>query len=67
MPMQKTNKSVLKRMKITKTGKLIRRKARVNHFNAKESGRTQRRHDAGVMLSGTSEKLFKSYLPHSHL
>ena len=32
----KTNKSFLKRLKITKTGKLIGRKSGQNHFNAKE-------------------------------
>ncbi|MEK9148392.1 MAG: 50S ribosomal protein L35 [Patescibacteria group bacterium] len=41
--MAKPNKSILKRIKITKTGKLIRRRAGQNHFNAKESGRSQRR------------------------
>ncbi|MEK7227584.1 MAG: 50S ribosomal protein L35 [Patescibacteria group bacterium] len=32
----KTNKSYLKRLKITKTGKLLTRKSGQNHFNAKE-------------------------------
>lgn len=36
----KTNKSFSKRIKITKTGKLISRKPGQNHFNAKESGRS---------------------------
>lgn len=33
----KTNKSFLKRIKVTKNGKLLTRKAGQNHFNAKES------------------------------
>ena len=33
----KTNKSYTKRLKITKTGKLIARKPGFNHFNAKQS------------------------------
>lgn len=33
----KTNKSYTKRIKLTKRGKLIARKAGINHFNAKES------------------------------
>ena len=37
----KTNKSFSKRIKVTKNGKLISRRAGQNHFNAKESGRTQ--------------------------
>lgn len=34
----KTNKSFSKRLKVTKNGKVIARKAGQNHFNAKESG-----------------------------
>ncbi|HET8581439.1 MAG TPA: hypothetical protein VFL98_03150 [Candidatus Paceibacterota bacterium] len=36
--MTKTNKSYTKRMKITRTGKLVVRKPGQNHFNSKESG-----------------------------
>lgn len=32
----KTNKSYAKRLKVTKTGKLLTRKAGQNHFNSKE-------------------------------
>lgn len=39
----KPNKSIRKRIRITRTGKLIRRAAGQNHFNAKESRRRQRR------------------------
>lgn len=35
----KTKKSLTKRIKITKTGKLLTRKPGQNHFNAKRSGR----------------------------
>lgn len=37
----KTNKSFLKRLKITRNGKVLSRKTGQNHFNAKESGRKQ--------------------------
>jgi ribosomal protein L35 len=37
----KTNKSFTKRLKVTKNGKLVMRKAGQNHFNAKEGGRSQ--------------------------
>lgn len=37
----KTNKSYAKRLKISKNGKITARKAGQNHFNAKESGRSQ--------------------------
>ena len=35
----KTNKSFSKRLRVTKTGKIIGRKAGQNHFNSKDSGR----------------------------
>ena len=34
----KTNKSFTKRLKVTKNGKILGRKAGQNHFNAKDSG-----------------------------
>lgn len=39
--MIKTNKSYTKRLKVTKNGKIIARTPGQNHFNAKESGRSQ--------------------------
>ncbi len=47
----KTNKSLTKRLKITKNGKLIARKPGFNHFNAKQSRSKQ--------LSGKVGKEFK--------
>lgn len=37
----KTNKSFTKRIKVTRTGKLVVRKSGQDHFNAKERGRTK--------------------------
>ncbi len=37
----KTNKSYTKRLKVTKNGKVLARKTGQNHFNAKESRRSQ--------------------------
>lgn len=37
----KTNKSYTKRLKITKNGKVLSRKAGFNHFNAKQARKTQ--------------------------
>jgi len=37
----KTNKSYSKRLKVTKTGKIIARKSGQNHFNAKQTGAKQ--------------------------
>lgn len=37
----KTNKSYTKRLKVSRNGKISSRKAGQNHFNAKESRRSQ--------------------------
>lgn len=39
--MKKTNKSYSKRIKLTKSGKVLVRKPGINHFNAKKSRNTQ--------------------------
>lgn len=39
--MMKTNKSFAKRLKVTKSGKILSRATGQNHFNAKESRRSQ--------------------------
>jgi large subunit ribosomal protein L35 len=40
MPKLKTHKSVSKRVTVTKTGKVIKRKNGQGHFNSRESSRT---------------------------
>lgn len=55
----KSNKSFTRRIKITRTGKLVTRKPGQNHFNAKESssGRMNRRRSGSVVLdSKTSQR-----------
>lgn len=49
----KTNKSFTKRIKITRTGKLVARRAGQNHFNAKErqTGRLSRRKEEALTLT----------------
>ena len=37
----KTNKSYTKRLKVTKSGKILARKSGQNHFNAKERSRVK--------------------------
>ena len=39
--MMKSNKSYLKRLKVTKSGKILARAKGQNHFNSKESRRSQ--------------------------
>lgn len=45
----KTNKSYSKRLKLTKSGKILARKAGQNHFNSKE--RTKVKGSKGRMVS----------------
>ncbi len=54
--------AVLKRIKITKTGKIMHRKSGQNHFNAKESRRVQLRQKRLVIFPKTVEKKIKRYL-----
>jgi len=56
----KPNKSILKRIRVTKRGKLIRRKSGQNHFNAKESRQSQRRKRQLLQLGGKTAKLFRN-------
>ncbi|MDD5341635.1 MAG: 50S ribosomal protein L35 [Patescibacteria group bacterium] len=39
---QKTHKSIVKRFRITRTGKIMKKKAGQGHFNARESGNITR-------------------------
>jgi len=58
----KTNKSYSKRMKVTRNGKIVSRGQGQNHFNSKESRRSQmnkRRSVAVVMTQGA----IRRYLP----
>ena len=55
-------KAVSKRIKFTKNGKVLRRRAGQNHFNAKSSRRTQLRQKKMVGFSKTWSKKIKRYL-----
>ncbi len=48
--MKKTNKTIAKRVRMTATGKLIKRKGGQDHFNSRESSKVTRnkRSDLGV-------------------
>ncbi len=53
----KTNKSFTKRIRVTKSGKLLTRKAGQNHFNAKEGRRTQlKKHHTLIMVMKNKAK-----------
>jgi ribosomal protein L35 len=57
----KTNKSYSKRLKVTKNGKILARGTGQNHFNAKESRRTQM-HKKRMTSFAMSNKARSRYL-----
>ncbi len=61
----KTNKSFSKRIKVTRTGKILARKPGFNHFNAKQSRTTQLagRKPRALHLSA---KVINRVLPHQN-
>jgi ribosomal protein L35 len=60
----KSNKAFLKRLKITRNGKVVARKAGQNHFNAKESRRTQLkgRRTQGLPETTITSKVAQRYI-----
>ena len=58
--MIKTNKSYTKRIKVTKNGKLIARKAGQNHFNSRQTGRQRlnRKRTQGIAMTNKSRNRF---------
>jgi len=58
----KTNKSFTKRLKVTKNGKILSRKAGQNHFNAKESG-SQKQNKKRMLKVVFSNKAKARFLP----
>jgi len=53
---QKTRKSLAKRFRITKTGKVLRRKAFKGHLNTKKSAKRKRRLGRTVQVKGKYAK-----------
>ncbi|MBI2409797.1 50S ribosomal protein L35 [Candidatus Kaiserbacteria bacterium] len=56
----KTNKSYLKRIRVTRRGKLMARATGQNHFNAKQSGsqRSGKRRAVSVHLTARARRRF---------
>ncbi|MES2436533.1 MAG: 50S ribosomal protein L35 [Patescibacteria group bacterium] len=61
----KTNKSFTKRIKVTKNGILVMRKAGQNHFNAKE-GRRSQMHKRRTMSMVMKNKAMSRFLATSN-
>lgn len=62
---QKTHKAISKRVRVTKTGKLLKRKSGQDHFNARESGKVTRNKRSDKQVPKTLEKNIKTYLPYT--
>ncbi len=58
----KTNKSFRKRLKVTKSGKILARKSGQNHFNAKER-RSKQLSGKRLQNFNISKKTLGRYLP----
>ena len=58
----KTNKSYLKRIRVTRNGKLVARPKGQNHFNAKQSGASRRGKRGSVSLVLTA-RVRRRFLP----
>lgn len=58
----KTHKAMSKRVRVTKTGKVTKRKAGQNHFNARESGKTTRNKRRDVTMSTSHMKAYRTLL-----
>ncbi|OGZ99812.1 MAG: hypothetical protein A3H69_00585 [Candidatus Sungbacteria bacterium RIFCSPLOWO2_02_FULL_47_9] len=58
----KPNKSILKRVKTTKSGKLLKRRAGIDHFNAKASRGSQTRKHLSSSFSPSYEKKIRQMM-----
>ncbi|OGF87644.1 hypothetical protein A3B19_02520 [Candidatus Giovannonibacteria bacterium RIFCSPLOWO2_01_FULL_46_32] len=62
--MAKSNKSILKRFKITKTGKILHGGSGINHFQAKKSRGKQLAKKRQSALSQIQKRQAIAYLKH---
>ena len=62
---QKTRKSVAKKVKITKNGKVLRRRTKQNHFNLRESKQFKRAKRRDTVIGGKEARNIKAALPYA--
>lgn len=65
MPKMKTHQATAKRFKVTRTGKILKRTAGQNHFNARENGKVGRNKKSDVVVSSTLNRVMQINLPHN--
>jgi len=61
----KTHKTVSKRIKLTKTGKLIKRHGGQNHFNSRDRGTITRKKRRDQSVSAVYARSLKSLMPNN--
>lgn len=61
----KTTKALSKRIKVTKNGKMLKRKAGQNHFNSRETGKVGRNKRRDVNVPSTLCKLVADKMSHA--
>lgn len=61
----KTFKALAKRVKITKNGKILKRKAGQDHFNSRETGKVRRNKRRDITMPKESAKTISLLLPHN--
>ncbi|HBK34806.1 hypothetical protein A2239_01125 [Candidatus Uhrbacteria bacterium RIFOXYA2_FULL_40_9] len=59
----KTHKALAKRIKITKTGKVLKRTAGQDHFNGRETGKTTRNKRSDKTMSKAHTRAIKTLIP----
>ena len=63
MPKLKTHQATAKRFRVTRRGKIEKRAAGQNHFNARESGKVGRNKKSDVIVSNLLNRVMKTALP----
>lgn len=63
MPKVKTHQGASKRLRITKTGKIMHRTSGQDHFNSRETGKVTKNKRSDSLLSDDNTHI-KSLIPH---
>ncbi|MBI1888723.1 MAG: 50S ribosomal protein L35 [Candidatus Spechtbacteria bacterium] len=64
MPKAKNKNAVLKRFRITRTGKVLHRPVHQDHFNARDPGKKKRQKRRWLLLTGAEAKAIKKLVPY---
>jgi large subunit ribosomal protein L35 len=59
--MNKTKKALIKRFKVTKSGKILRRATSQNHYRSKKSGEKKRKGRKWIELAPNEAKRIKKF------